>query len=140
MKDKNVAVLEGAELDYLVAKHDPMCEGLEFVKREGHYAGLDPKDGKICCVIPDVDGFLAGKKIKAANAYDFYETYAPSRRWAQGGPIIERNQIALESRNEFKGGKIGDVFWIAYFGSRAAFNGKTPLIAAMRAFVAGNGE
>ena len=49
--------------------------------------------------------------------------------WAQGGPIIEREKIEIFIRDEE---------WFAY-SSRSTpedFHGPTPLIAAMRCFVA----
>ena len=61
--------------------------------------------------------------------------YTPSTDWAQGGPIIEREEISIEfGRAEFKSA------WIAYkLGSPHEDNpkfGSTPLIAAMRCYVA----
>ena len=64
-----------------------------------------------------------------------------STDWAQGGPIIEREGIAIGCVR--KGGAV--VSWIAvlihedkYFGgvARAQEFGPTPLIAAMRCYVA----
>ena len=49
--------------------------------------------------------------------------YVPSTDWAQGGPIIEREGIAV----------FGD--WQATLGEET-YNGPTPLIAAMRCYVA----
>lgn len=60
----------------------------------------------------DVDG----------NAY-----WKPSTNWAQGGEIIERERICLIDQS-------GD-YWQALCGWTEAF-GETPLIAAMRCFVA----
>lgn len=75
--------------------------------------------------------------------------YAPSENWAQGGPIIERERIAI-----WRYDTPGDVNgWLANFGAvhgsadggivatdpphdREAVVGPTPLIAAMRAYVA----
>lgn len=57
-------------------------------------------------------------------------TFCPSLYWQYGGPIIERERIALRpSADE----------WVAdWMGERGTFVGlgPTPLIAAMRAFVA----
>jgi len=55
--------------------------------------------------------------------------YAPSDDWAQGGPIIERNLITIFRRDEE---------WYAYssLSSTMDFHGATPLIAAMRCYVA----
>lgn len=61
--------------------------------------------------------------------------WQPSTKWAQGGPIIERERIGLQWLGEGKG-------WFAGHcrppqPGVADGRGETPLIAAMRAFVAG---
>lgn len=56
--------------------------------------------------------------------------YAPSTNWAQGGPIIEREKLDV-----FCSGTV----WDASTGDRhpnAIKSGPTPLIAAMRCYVA----
>lgn len=53
--------------------------------------------------------------------------YTPSINWAQGGPIIEREGIAL--------GQTGDG-WEATCDGCIYVYGPTPLIAAMRCYVA----
>ena len=53
--------------------------------------------------------------------------YEPSTNWAQGGPIIEREGIAL--------GQTGDG-WEATCDGCIYISGPTPLIAAMRCYVA----
>ena len=68
-------------------------------------------------------------------APDGYYTHKPSANWSQGGPIIERECVCVEcsfEKNE----------WSAWtpapereFGE-AYGNGPTPLIAAMRCYVA----
>ena len=51
----------------------------------------------------------------------------PSTDWAQGGPIIERERIRLDPRG----------VWVAgHDSSNDEYSGTTPLIAAMRCFVA----
>jgi hypothetical protein len=62
-----------------------------------------------------------------------YGVYTPSTDWAQGGPIIEREKIAVVYR---AGG-----YWLAYThenhqGRQADADGPTPLIAACRCYVA----
>jgi hypothetical protein len=52
--------------------------------------------------------------------------FTPSTDWAQGGPIIERERITVWGDNPF---------WEAERGS-VWCNGPTPLIAAMRCYVA----
>ena len=53
-----------------------------------------------------------------------------STDWAQGGPIIEREIIEIT-----RGGAYAEHFWKATRNSTINY-GPTPLIAAMRAFVA----
>ena len=55
-------------------------------------------------------------------------TFEPSENWSQGGPIIEREKI--ETRHD------GRQSWCAWVSSVGAVHGPTPLIAAMRCFVA----
>lgn len=53
--------------------------------------------------------------------------YTPSTNWAQGGAIIERERIRLDPRG----------IWVAgHDSSNDEYTGKTPLIAAMRCYVA----
>jgi hypothetical protein len=56
--------------------------------------------------------------------------FQPSTNWSQGGPIIEREKISI--------GKADDPDWWAFKGWKAEDGtpGPTPLIAAMRCFVA----
>ena len=58
--------------------------------------------------------------------------YEPSTNWSQGGPIIERERIAVKEN--------GCGWWFARveggFGRGKWVRGDTPLIAAMRCYVA----
>jgi len=63
---------------------------------------------------------------KASGEYKPVSVPAYSTDWAQGGPIIERERIAVWGDNPF---------WEAERGS-VWCNGPTPLIAAMRCYVA----
>jgi hypothetical protein len=55
--------------------------------------------------------------------------FSPSTNWAQGGPIIEREMIELVPQS--------DSLWDAmYRGQHIPNDGPTPLIAAMRCYVA----
>lgn len=67
--------------------------------------------------------------------------FSPSTDWSQGGPIIERERITLQggclqSDNEW----LAQTVLVPVSGPHMApsygMRGKTPLIAAMRAFVA----
>ena len=54
--------------------------------------------------------------------------YAPSTNWAQGGPIIEREGMSVGMVNEY---------WQAHLSEFGLWEeGPTPLIAAMRCYVA----
>ncbi|MCM5682530.1 DUF2591 domain-containing protein [Schlegelella sp. S2-27] len=108
-----VADLSGAELDYWVAKAlapsgDEVLPGLRYGPAIVH--------GE-CRTHPESP----------------YSVFSPSRSWAHGGPIIERELNAVE---RFRG---DDMAWIASYGDPEcprSETGPTPLIAAMRAFVA----
>ncbi len=61
-------------------------------------------------------------------------TYAPSLHWAQGGPIIEREKIAVSPSSN-------GAAWVAHrrmqpLSTQYIILGPTPLIAAMRCYVA----
>ena len=57
----------------------------------------------------------------------FGRVFHPSTDWSQGGPIIELEEIAI--------GKSTD-HWKAFSGEFDLAEGPTPLIAAMRCYVA----
>jgi hypothetical protein len=57
------------------------------------------------------------------------EDYSPSTDWAQGGPIIEREGIELFRNNEKN-------YWFTSKARNQIGTGPTPLIAAMRCYVA----
>jgi hypothetical protein len=58
--------------------------------------------------------------------------YSPSTNWAQGGPIIEREKIRLDTTWNCEDG-----YWSARMDTVGGWwLGDTPLIAAMRCYVA----
>ena len=59
-----------------------------------------------------------------------------STDWLQGGPIIERERISVwfERHDDVDSGLL---IWFAQDGYAPAMQGPTPLIAAMRCYVAG---
>ena len=71
------------------------------------------------------------------SAYD-PETDKPSTDWAQGGPIIEREQIQLRLHVEVEGYWSANIFVTneQTIGTTVFEEGPTPLIAAMRCYVA----
>lgn len=117
MKHK-VSELEGALLDAAVARIEGIrvrfgvAENFCVIYRGGDDTGLKERRG------PD---------------------FNPSRDWSAGGSIIERELIDVEAPCK-NGGRIG--YWYAYIYEPEtaellqSMSGPTPLIAAMRAFVA----
>lgn len=112
---KRVAELEGAHLDWAVAK------ALGLVPDDEYWAFIDG--------IPQVSWFTSGGEFGGTIPLTGWMN--PSTKWEHGGPIIERNGIWLaaprRSRTEWSA-TVGD--------STDDFRGPTPLVAAMRAFVA----
>lgn len=129
--------LEGAMLDWAVAKIDQQCEGLEWmVPVEGMPAvGYGEIDGRKepCAYL--AYGCLLRRKMQMRR--DDVMAYAPSTDWSQGGPLIEENAIELHTNTGEQHGE--DERWYAVVptsasGARGAM-GPTPLVAAMRALV-----
>jgi len=103
----NTSELTGAALDWAVAK----CEtniALSSVK--------------------DIGGQLR------ANGNGESIRYAPSTDWAVGGPIIERESILLDKYPD--GGWVGQKWISDELMPAYEAGGPTPLIAAMRCYVA----
>jgi len=98
--------LTGTALDWAVAK----CEGATdfwFDTVATHWVKLN-----------DVDRALSN---------GWAQSYLPSTDWAQGGPIIEREWLLLRPYG---------LSWECSMGGDNWFKGPTPLIAAMRCYVA----
>lgn len=108
METKQVKIkdVQGKALDYLVAK----CEGK---------VGNDPA---MWGLIPGMWGAMK---------------YQPTKLWAQGGPIIEREKIDLLGMVYGpNGGWTASTPKARMVGWRHIATGQTPLIAAMRCYVA----
>ncbi len=81
-------------------------------------------------------GYQGNASLKRNNPLDdgalehlWLKDYKPSTNWAQGGPIIEREGIDLK--------RITDALWDAHMNNVNFYeDGPTPLIAAMRCYVA----
>lgn len=65
--------------------------------------------------------------------------YRPDLNWVEAGPIIEREEICIEPHAHFIE-ENGDTQWraVIYYNAGESYgvSGPTPLIAAMRAYVA----
>lgn len=104
--------LTGAALDWAVAK----CEGKA------------DQPGEVTRIAGQLWCWEDGERMR----------YLPSDNWAQGGPIIEREGMCLSIQNDDHGNTYsGKARWWAQMGcrTRTAY-GPTPLIAAMRCYVA----
>jgi hypothetical protein len=104
--------------------------------------------------VAELEGALLDAAVILANnsdgrpPYSYGERYQPSRRWEQAGPIIRHERIMLEPWTEEDGSQMcGDEpFWDRLGGAKDWFAlvkgedggafGRSPLIAAMRAYVA----
>ena len=80
---------------------------------------------------PALDWAVANCEGLAALSYDAVQQgfYRPSTDWAQGGPIIELEGIELFRNNEKN-------YWFTSKARNQIGFGPTPLIAAMRCYVA----
>ena len=127
-----VSELEGAELDYWVAQ----AEGHKKIRRVGR---TYPVSGTRNIVLVD-KWYEPGEGTCDIN-------YCPSTNWSQGGPIIERMGIDVglvisasgENERKWKATAFGKEYEDSegdnVISIRHQF-GPTPLIAAMRAYVA----
>lgn len=114
-----VADLIGAQLDLWVAR----------------------AEGKCATVNPSVWGNAiineVGRLSISKGSWDCAKYFEPSSNWAHGGPIIERESIAIQHQ-EYSDGSFRE--WVACssrdFDSSNGYTGPTPLVAAMRAYVA----
>ena len=114
MHKVKVSELEGAALDWAVAK----CEGFR------------------CHIF---HGDLVQIMVEPNSRSSYY--FNPSENWSEGGPIIEREKITLSYRDRLM--PTGNQGCVAYylselFEDNGGFHsiGSTPLIAAMRCYVA----
>jgi hypothetical protein len=98
--------LTGAALDWAVAK----CEKL------------------------DVDTDIVSGNDEWGAFVDYSEEYChvhyqPSEHWGWAGPIIERERISIDALYD-------EVGWVASMEEFMGYQAETPLIAAMRCYVA----
>ncbi|HIC7208561.1 phage protein NinX family protein [Burkholderia stabilis] len=123
-----VSKLGGALLDYWVARADGFLGGTVSEAVDAFNGEREP------CVFTTSNGTL--RVAKEESVVD----WSPSTDWAQTGPIIERARIDLsappnmDAPDEY-------VDWAASVDDpkvayTAQYFGETPLIAAMRAYVA----
>lgn len=120
-----VSELIGAELDKWVARAHGMIVTAHPVKKGATLTDFWGYE--------KAEGVHAGPRVAVA-------IFKPSVNWLYGGPIIERGVIAFwpDSHDDSKDPTPG--YWLAQTWKQAqddvSYVGDTPLVAAMRAFVA----
>lgn len=94
-------------------------------------------------------GAALDRAVAHCDGMEYLAGYSPSTNWAQGGPLIEREGIDVGP--SFTGSYAEGAFakptgWCAYIHKHGGpinppkYYGPTPLIAAMRAYVAAEAE
>lgn len=130
MKEVKVSELQGLALDYAVAEAIGWKEPFHGVGDISYWAeerhGV--KEQYLMVEAPDPD---EPDEVTEKHHFNHLDTWAPSRFWSQGGPLIERHNIWL-------GAPIMDrKRWDASVDISVDQEiGDTPLIAACRAIVA----
>ena len=83
-------------------------------------------------------GAHGGPQVMVSNEEDSSFDYRPSISWAQGGPIIEREWIELQNGSNLHPDLWGACKWSDTDAGIPLWEGRgpTPLIAAMRCYVA----
>ena len=85
---------------------------------------------------------LAARNIEYPEQAKYFPKISPSTNWALAEPIIEREKIEIVRGNDLffpKGNEKGELYeklWLASYHGGRKFHGQTPLIAAMRCYVA----
>ncbi len=111
---RQVIDMKGAELDSWVAR----AEGCKI-----HRAGGSTWAEK--------EGWLVGY----IDGYGPAPWYQPSRFWLDGGPIIEREGISLQTSHHGEVEPAAATWYAKALRCSGYCEGPTPLIAAMRAYV-----
>lgn len=78
--------------------------------------------------------------VNITEPNDYGDIFQPAYNWKQGGPIIQQNKINLVYYSENDIPEDESERWDAFIGSSDYCGGATPLIAAMRAYVATQGN
>jgi hypothetical protein len=117
------AELQDRALDWAVAQ----AQGLAWALAKNNAGGLSYDAG--------LHGNLFADNIDLPGRY---RRYNPSTNWVQGGPIIEREGIAFYTADSYQDeyGKFTSIKSARHPASMQHYEGPTPLIAAMRCYVA----
>ena len=127
--------LIGPALDWAVAK----CEGFKpcavygrGTVRDSGFALPTSRGYEAALLRPSHDSWCAKCEDYPWSKYQV--VWEPTKKWSQGGPIIDREKIAVSP-------SLSGSAWVAHFPLRPTSQqffsgGPTPLIAAMRCYVA----
>jgi len=112
-----VSELDGASLDAAVARCEGYLPPVMYSPNEGEPAAL----------------WMPHPTLPHFRVEDWH----PSTQWAQGGPIIERERISVETDRMLR--PEAPVTWVAFIWDDpkhyTSLGAPTPLIAAMRLYV-----
>jgi len=129
MKKINTSKLSGKALDWTVAK----CVGLP-IKYDPMSFKTHQKPGGYWTMEPDIGQAIVGCSKHIGT------DYSPSTNWMQGGQIIEREKIWLRGPHDAckpDGTAVLRIdYWYAHINHHHVQNDPSPLVAAMRCFVA----
>lgn len=96
---------------------------------------LDKQVAEVLGYKTKIDRYDGGCRANI-NGGETYPKFSPSTNWRQGGPLIEEYRVALDSTIS----RERPVKWTALIvddaGKCFTTQGKTPLIAAMKALIA----
>ena len=128
--------LTGVALDWAVAKCEGMPERIVFGRgsvRDTGYCVEHPNGTRLFYVLRNI----WERWIDKCETHPWgagVNVWTPSTNWAQGGPIIEREKIGFDF---FHVPKDSTPFWNSgVAGDMRSYKGPTPLISAMRCYVA----
>lgn len=83
------------------------------------------------------DIVVRGRRADGSEILDDSYSFIPSEAWSQGGPILEREKLELRCNDDgWQAFCFGFPVAKAHRGQRIWASGPTPLVAAMRCFVA----
>lgn len=131
MVEVKVSELSGAALDWAVASAIQWKEPIFGI---GAIRYIE-EDRYLMMETPDPD---EPDDVTKPSHFNHHQQWSPSRIWSQGGPLIEKYDIALEATDSDHG---ADWRWKSRFECDGAgfvghvCQGPTPLIAACRAIV-----
>ena len=133
--------------DPLLGAHDHGGMGTRFQEQDMKIKVSEAKGLALDWLVAKCEGFdakLYEKRVALVNQNrdTLVREWSPSTDWAQGGPIIDREQLAIWFQEEFGGWHAATREWMEasvleeFLSMPEARKGPTSLIAAMRSYAA----